>query len=223
MYLLGKTCHLCHPTFNKDMVGPHTSAALVNLTAYTSEQTFVQIVPLSGAGLLVHLPRLPSGWTLLMPQALQVQGTALHPVQSAPGGKQCPWAGGLPTGQSIWQQAWTCFAAQQLQQGLWWWRRARWTVPSTVLGPQHSWLCCVPTPVGIQAHSNCTSVEQHVLVCWSCLAWQLSLHAASSRNHSDAHGHQPCNVADYPWEQQLEGLMKPQGVLWLLLLPQFYI
>lgn len=103
MYLLGKTCHLCHPTFNKDMVGPHTSAALVlvNLTAYTSEQTFVQIVPLSGAGLLVHLPRLPSGWTLLMLQALHVQDTALHPAHFAPGGKQCPWAEGLPTDQSI--------------------------------------------------------------------------------------------------------------------------
>lgn len=84
-------------------MGPHTSAApmLVNLTAYTSEQTFVQIVPLSGAGLLVHLPRLPSGWTLLMPQALHIQDTALHPAQSALGGKQCPWSGGHPTGQCI--------------------------------------------------------------------------------------------------------------------------
>lgn len=103
MYLLGKICHLHHPTFNKDMVVSCTSAALmlVNLTAYTPEQTFVQIVPLSGAGLLVHLPRLPSGWTLLMPQALHTKDTALQPAQSAAGDKQCPWAGGLPTGQSI--------------------------------------------------------------------------------------------------------------------------
>lgn len=163
IYLLGKTCHLCHLTFNKDMVGPHTSAALmlVNLTAYTSEQTFVQIVPLSGAGLLVHLPRLPAGWTLLMPQALHIQDTDLHPAQSAPGGKQCPWAEGLPTGQSICQQTWTCFAAQQLQRGLQWWRRANWTVPCNAPGPKHSWLCRCAHPVGTQADSNL----------WSSMGW----------------------------------------------------
>lgn len=88
LYLLGQTCHLCHSTFNEDVVGPRTSAALmlVNLTAYTSEQTFVQRVPLSGAGLLVHLPGLPSGWTLLVPQALHVQDTTLHlGASNAPG------------------------------------------------------------------------------------------------------------------------------------------
>lgn len=97
MYLLGKICHLRHPTFNKDMVVPSTSAALmlVNLTAYTPEQTFVQIVPLSGAGLLVHLPRLPSGWTLLMPQALHTKDTALQPAQSA-AGDSAPGLGDFP-------------------------------------------------------------------------------------------------------------------------------
>lgn len=45
------------------MVGPRTSAALtlMNLTAYTSEETLVQIVPLSGAGLVVHLQGLSAG------------------------------------------------------------------------------------------------------------------------------------------------------------------
>lgn len=96
IYLPGQTCHLCHP--NEDMVGPRTSATLmlVNLTAYTSEQTFVQIVPLSGAGLLVHLPRLPSGRTLLVPQALHVQDTALHLHSLHLGASNAPGLGDFP-------------------------------------------------------------------------------------------------------------------------------
>lgn len=89
--MLGKPCshpHLTLPTkkVSEGVVGPHTSATLtlVNLTAYESEQTLVQIVPLSGAGLLVHLQGLSAGQTLLTPRALHVQDTAPSLLPAAP-------------------------------------------------------------------------------------------------------------------------------------------
>ena len=177
----GKPCSRPHSTLptgavSEGVVGPRTLAALtlVNLTAYLSEQTLVQIVPLSGAGSLVHLQGLSAGRTLLTPQALHAQDAApsLLPATPFAGRLMVPagWrassrvraslAAPLPGElQTDLGQAWDCSAARRLRRAQ---RRRRGArrlglsglSPAVLRGSGKALCTDVPTPAGVSAHGR---------------------------------------------------------------------
>lgn len=104
-----KPCGCPHPAVppgavREGMVGPRTSAALrlMNLTAYTSEETLVQIVPLSGAGLVVHPQGLSAGRASPASQVFAGAGCSPHPTAPFAGRLTVPagWGGGFQVGQN---------------------------------------------------------------------------------------------------------------------------